>query len=167
MRIVDRLIRRAARSQATLPLKDRIGKKLRETYYNAEALYRIETKTAPLNIAADRGAGTRVNLLIPEINYNSFYGGYMAKFNLAQKLVDRGYRVRLVVVDACVYEPDEWRKAVQGYSGLENIFDRVELAYQGDRRQTLPVMEGDRRNRGQRTWPGTRWRATVGRRSST
>lgn len=144
MRIVDRLIRRAARSQATLPLKDRIGKKLRETYYNAEALYRIETKTAPLNIASDSGTGTRVNLLIPEINYNSFYGGYMAKFNLARKLVDRGYRVRLVVVDPCVYEPDQWRQAVQGYSGLENIFDRVELAYQGDRRQTLPVTDGDR-----------------------
>lgn len=144
MRIVDRLIRRAARSQATLPLKDRIGKKLRETYYNAEALYRIETKTAPLNIGTDDGSGKRVNLLIPEINYNSFYGGYMAKFNLAGKLVDRGYRVRLVLVDPCVYEPEKWREAIQGYPGLADIFDKVELAYQGDRKQALPAGSADR-----------------------
>lgn len=144
MRIVDKFIRRAARSQTTLPLKDRIGKRLKETYYNAEVLYRIETKTAPLNIRVDRGAGRRVNLLIPEINFNSFYGGYMAKFNLARKLIEDGYRVRLVVVDPCVYAPDSWREAVRSYQGLEDIFDTVEVAYQGDRRQELPVGDTDR-----------------------
>lgn len=144
MRSIDKLIRRAASSQTTLPLKDRIGKRLRETYYNAEVLYRIETKTAPLNIAVDGRASERVNLLIPEINYNSFYGGYMAKFNLARKLIDHGYRVRLVVVDPSIYAPDSWRAAVRNYSGLEDIFDKVEVAYQGDRKQELPVGGGDR-----------------------
>lgn len=144
MRSIDKLIRRAASSQTTLPLKDRIGKRLRETYYNAEVLYRIEAKTAPLNVTVDRRASKRVNLLIPEINYNSFYGGYMAKFNLARKLIDHGYSVRLVIVDPCVYAPDSWREAVRNYSGLEDIFDKVEVAYQGDRKQELPTGEGDR-----------------------
>lgn len=144
MRVVDRLIRRAARSQTTLPWKDRIGKKLKETYYNAEVLYRIEDKTAPLNIARDESSEKRINLLIPEINYNSLYGGYMAKFNLARKLAERGYRVRLVVVDPSVYAPDSWRDALRGYQGLEDIFNRVEVAYQGDRRERLAVGSGDR-----------------------
>lgn len=144
MKLIDRLIRRAARSQTTLPLKDRIGARLRETYYNAEVLYRIDSKTEPLNIRVDPGAAARVNLLIPEINFNSFYGGYMAKFNLARKLIERGYVVRLVVVDACVYAPESWRQAVRSYSELENIFDRVEVAYQGDRRDTLTVSGDDR-----------------------
>ncbi|MDZ7841092.1 MAG: hypothetical protein U5R46_09795 [Gammaproteobacteria bacterium] len=144
MRLVDRFIRRAARSQTTLPWKDRIGKMLKETYYNAEVLYRIEDKTAPLNITLDGGAEKRINLLIPEINYNSLYGGYMAKFNLARKLVERGYRVRLVVVDPSVYSPESWRDALRGYQGLEDIFNRVEVAYQGDRRETLAVGSGDR-----------------------
>lgn len=139
MRLVDNIIRRAARSQATLPLKERIGKRLRETYYNAEVLYRIENKTAPLNLAAGDAGGMRINLLIPEIDFKSFYGGYMAKFNLAAKLVERGYRVRLVVVDPCVYAPESWRGAVRGYADLENAFDSMEVAYQGDRRQKLPV----------------------------
>ncbi|MFZ0488439.1 MAG: hypothetical protein WAL83_15700, partial [Arenicellales bacterium] len=103
MRIIDKLIRTSARSQATLPLKDYVGKKLREVYYNAEVLYRIESKTAPLNVRVEAGAPKRVNLLLPEINFNSFYGGYMAKFNLAGKLAGAGYRVRMVVVDPCAY----------------------------------------------------------------
>jgi len=144
MKMIDKLIRRAARSQTTLPLKDRIGKRLRETYYNAEVLYRIDAKTEPLNLEIGDAAGQRVNLLIPEINYNSFYGGYMAKFNLAARLAARGYRVRLVVVDACVYDPESWRRAVRNYKGLEDIFDKVEVAYQGDRKQVLPVGPQDR-----------------------
>lgn len=144
MRIIDAVIRRAARSQTTLPLKERLGRKLRETYYNAEVLYRIQDKTAPLNMQLDAAAPARVNLLIPEINFNSFYGGYMAKFNLAGKLVERGYRVRLVVVDPGVYDPGAWRRALHDYPGLEAIFDRVEVAYQGDRRELLAVSGADR-----------------------
>ncbi|MGA8259313.1 MAG: hypothetical protein WB783_03785, partial [Arenicellales bacterium] len=144
MRLVDKLIRRSARSQATLPLKDYLGKKLKEAYYNAEVLYRIESKTAPLNVRVTRGSPRRVNLLIPEINFNSFYGGYMAKFNLARKLAAAGYRVRLVVVDPCVYAPESWRSAVRSYAGLEDIFDKVEVAYQGDRGETLELSESDR-----------------------
>lgn len=144
MRLIDRLIRVSARSQGTLPLKEYFGKKLRETYYNAEVLYRIETKTEPLNLRVDDGAPRRINLLIPEINFNSFYGGYMAKFNLAGKLVEAGYRVRLVVVDPCVYTPDRWREALRSYTGLEEIFDKLEIVYQGDRKETVPVSPGDR-----------------------
>lgn len=144
MRFIDRLIRSSARAQATLPLKDYVGKKLREVYYNAEVLYRIESKTAPLNLRLAPGSPGRVNLLIPEIDFNSFYGGYMAKFNLARKLAESGYRVRLVVVDPCVYAPDSWRRAVRSYAGLADIFDKLEVAYQGDRKQTMEVSENDR-----------------------
>ncbi len=144
MRIIDKLIRTSARSQATLPLKDYVGKKLREVYYNAEVLYRIESKTAPLNIRVEAGASKRVNLLLPEINFNSFYGGYMAKFNLAGKLAGAGYRVRMVVVDPCAYAPSSWREAVHSYPGLEDIFDRIEVAYQGDRKEVLDISESDR-----------------------
>lgn len=144
MRIVDRMIRKAARSQATLPIKDRVGKRLREVYYNAEVLYRIDAKTQPLNMKVADDAPSRVNLLIPEISFQSFYGGYMAKLNLARKLTDWGYRVRLVVVDPCVYEPERWREAVNDYPGLEDIFDTVDVAYQGDRKQTLETGSADR-----------------------
>jgi len=144
MRLVDRLIRRTARAQTTLPLKERLGKRLRETYYNAEVLYRIQDKTAPLNLAVSDEAPRRVNLLIPEINFASFYGGYMAKFHLARKLVAAGYRVRMVIVDPSVHAPSTWRNAVSDYAGLETIFDDIEVAYQGDRRESLTINPADR-----------------------
>jgi len=144
MRLVDRLIRRTARAQTTLPLKERLGKRLRETYYNAEVLYRIQDKTAPLNLSIDEEAPRRVNLLIPEINFASFYGGYMAKFHLAKKLVAAGYRVRMVIVDPSVHAPSTWRTAVSDYAGLESIFDDIEVAYQGDRRETMTISPEDR-----------------------
>lgn len=144
MKIVDRIIRASARSQATLPLKDYLGKKLRETYYNAEVLYRIQDKTEPLTLRIRGDAPRRVNLLLPEINFDSLYGGYMAKFNLARKLIDTGYRVRIVVVDPSVYDPARLRAAVRNYAGLEDIFEILEVAYQGDRKETLDVSNGDR-----------------------
>lgn len=144
MRLVDRLIRRTARAQTTLPLKERLGKRLRETYYNAEVLYRIQDKTAPLNLSINEEAPRRVNLLIPEINFASFYGGYMAKFHLAKKLVAAGYRVRMVIVDPSEHAPSTWRTAVSDYAGLETIFDDIEVAYQGDRRGTITISPEDR-----------------------
>jgi hypothetical protein len=144
MKLIDRVIRKGARSQMMLPLKDYIGKKLRETYYNAEVLHRIEAKTEPLNMQVTESAPERVNLLLPEINFRSFYGGYMAKFHLARKLVAEGYAVRFVIVDPCVQAPEAWRDAVAHYAGLERIFEDVEVSYQGDRAQILQVSGNDR-----------------------
>lgn len=144
MKIVDRIIRTSVRSQSTLPLKDYFGKKLRETYYNAEVLYRIQSKTEPLNLRVKRDSPRRINLLIPEINFDSLYGGYMAKFNVARKLIDTGYRVRIVVVDPSVYEPKRLREAVHNYPGLEDIFEKLEVTYQGDRKEVLDVSDTDR-----------------------
>ena len=39
-------------------------------------------------------APQRVNLLIPTIDLEHFFGGYIAKFNLARRLAERGARVR-------------------------------------------------------------------------
>ena len=69
--------------------------------HDASAVFRIEEKIAPLQLNIDASAPARINLLIPEINFVTFYGGYIAKFNLAQKLMDAGYQVRFVVLDSC------------------------------------------------------------------
>ena len=41
----------------------------------------------------------RVNILIPTIDLEHFFGGYIAKLNLARRLAERGARVRIVTVD--------------------------------------------------------------------
>ena len=59
----------------------------------------IAEKIAPLRWAVSDDAPTRINLLIPTIDLTHFFGGYIAKFNLARRLAERGSRVRIVTVD--------------------------------------------------------------------
>ncbi len=59
----------------------------------------IADKVAPLRWAVSERAPRRINLLIPTIDLEHFFGGYIAKFSLARRLAERGWRVRIVTVD--------------------------------------------------------------------
>jgi glycosyltransferase involved in cell wall biosynthesis len=86
-------------------------------------------KIAPLELSVADGAPERVNILIPTIDLEHLFGGYIAKFNLALRLAERGWRVRLVTVDPVGPLPRQWRATVQSYAGLGGLFDRVEIAF--------------------------------------
>lgn len=143
MTALQNLIVRFANSRFGAHAKG-IVRRVRESYYNAEVLRRPVVKTAPLNVAIDRSAPRRVNLLIPEINFARFYGGYIAKFHLARKLAAAGWRVRVVTVDQCVRDMDGWRRGIAAYDGLEDIFDRIEVVCCHDRSVAIPMSPGDR-----------------------
>ncbi len=141
--LLQKFIVKFANSRFGVPVKE-VVRRMRESYYNAEVLRRPVAKTAPLRVDVRESAPTRVNLLIPEINFARFYGGYIAKFHLARKLVERGYRVRVITVDQCVEDLPHWRREIAAYDGLENIFDQVEVACCFDRSHTLEMSPGDR-----------------------
>ena len=50
----------------------------------------IHEKLAPLELALRDDAPERVNLLIPTIDLDHFFGGYIGKLNLARRLAERG-----------------------------------------------------------------------------
>jgi glycosyltransferase involved in cell wall biosynthesis len=93
------------------------------------AVSRIADKIAPLQLAPSDDAPTRVNILIPTIDLAHFFGGYIAKFNLAGRLLERGKRVRIVTVDPVGPLPGDWRRTLEAYSGLERLFDSVEVVF--------------------------------------
>lgn len=132
MSALSKLVVRLANSRLGVPVKG-VVRRLRETYYNAEVLRRPVHKTAPLAVNVSPTAPVRVNLLIPEIHFARFYGGYIAKFHLARKLVEQGFRVRVVTVDQCLEDLPGWRREIAAYDGLEDIFDRIEVACCFDR----------------------------------
>lgn len=103
----------------------------------------IRQKIAPLRLAPDKTRKRVVNLLVPTIDFQYFFGGYIAKFNLALQLQRHGYAVRLVVLDYCDYAPHLWRQKIARYPGLVGFFDKVEVAYQFDRTNALPVHPRD------------------------
>jgi glycosyltransferase involved in cell wall biosynthesis len=103
----------------------------------------IADKIAPLrwHVADDEPA--RINILIPTIDLDHFFGGYIAKFNLAAKLVAAGERVRLVTVDPVGPLPADWRATIESYSGLHGLFGRIEVVF-GRESSAIGVARGDR-----------------------
>ena len=89
----------------------------------------IHEKLAPLDLALRDDAPERVNLLIPTIDLDHFFGGYIGKLNLARRLADRGLRVRILTVDPVGPVPPSWRHTVEAYSGLDGLFDSVEVVF--------------------------------------
>ncbi len=103
----------------------------------------IIEKTTPLPLAAADDAPARVNLLVPTIDLEHFFGGYIAKFNLARRLSERGLRVRIVTVDPVGALPPSWTSRIESYSGLAGLFDDVEIAF-GRESTGLEVSRRDR-----------------------
>jgi hypothetical protein len=84
-----------------------------------------------------------VNLLIPTIDLEHFFGGYIAKLNLARRLAERGARVRILTVDPVGALPSSWRRRLESYSGLGGLLDRVEVEF-GRESQGVEVSRSDR-----------------------
>ena len=89
----------------------------------------ISEKIAPLRLAVSDDAPRRINLLIPSIDLQHFFGGYIGKFNLARRLAARGERVRIVTVDPVGSLPATWRSDVEAYSGLDGLLGQVEVEF--------------------------------------
>jgi glycosyltransferase involved in cell wall biosynthesis len=103
----------------------------------------IAEKIAPLSWSVSDRAPERINLLIPTVDLAHFFGGYIAKFNLARRLAERGHRVRVVTVDPVGALPPGWREATAGYAGLDGLFERVEITFGRE----APAVEISRRDR--------------------
>ncbi len=93
------------------------------------AITSIAEKIAPLAWSVSDRAPERINLLIPTVDLRHFFGGYIAKFNLARRLTELGRRVRIVTVDPVGALPPGWREATADYEGLGGLFDKVEIAF--------------------------------------
>jgi glycosyltransferase involved in cell wall biosynthesis len=94
-----------------------------------DAARALAQKIEPLELAVSDEAPARVNLLIPTIDLDHLFGGYITKFNLARRLAASGARVRLVTVDPVGELPRDWKRQVESYSGLDRLFEHVEIEF--------------------------------------
>ena len=102
----------------------------------------VGAKIAPLALDPSPAAPVRINLLVPTIDLDHFFGGYIAKFNLAHRLTQAGLRVRVVTVDPVGRLPRSWRRTIEAYSGLAGVFDRLEVVF-GREQAPLEVNPAD------------------------
>jgi glycosyltransferase involved in cell wall biosynthesis len=113
------------------------------TASNNVAVGTLAAKIAPLELAVREDGPPRVNILIPTFDLDHFFGGYIAKLNLAGRLAERGARVRIVTVDPVGVLPASWPRKVESYSGLTGLFDRVEVVF-GRESEGVEVSRADR-----------------------
>ena len=105
---------------------------------------RMTNKVRPLAASMDAAAPERVNVLIPAIDLEHFFGGYIAKFNLARKLAEAGRRVRIITVDPNRSLDKDWRSKIEGYAGLAGVFDSVEIEFGRDGPSLIEFSPSDR-----------------------
>jgi hypothetical protein len=89
----------------------------------------IAEKIAPLPFTVVPGAPRRINLLIPTVDLDHLFAGYIGKFNLARRLTERGARVRIVTVDPTPRLPRRWEHRLESYAGLAGLTSDVEFAF--------------------------------------
>ena len=105
---------------------------------------RMSHKIQPLAASVESAAAERINLLIPAIDLDHFFGGYIAKFNLAGKLAQSGHRVRIITVDPNRTLEDDWRARIESYAGLARIFETVEVEFGRDGPSLIEFSPRDR-----------------------
>ena len=140
----DRPTRRAAARRAAAARRSTRGRARARPPSRRRAQSRRRSRRCGSRCATTRPR--RVNLLIPSIDLQHFFGGYIGKFNLARRLAARGVRVRIVTVDPVGSLPASWREDVEAYSGLAGLLGEVEVEF-GRESQGLEVSRDGRLRR--------------------
>ena len=111
---------------------------------NEDGMVRLlKQMISPLLLEISENEPKRVNIIMATVDFNYIFGGYLAMFNLAKKIGQFGNKPRIVIVEPCDYKPDEWRKKILNYPGLEDLFDWIETSYHFDRNFPLKVNPDD------------------------
>jgi glycosyltransferase involved in cell wall biosynthesis len=142
----ERLIARGILWRRIVRLQGRLRRRRRESHGQAlptppppsaskappadapKLVHQITRKIAPLQLRITSTCEPRVNMLVPTIDLDHFFGAYIGKFNLARRLAEHGLRVRIVAVDPTRL-PDTWREQIRGYEGLDSLLDKVEVEF--------------------------------------
>lgn len=140
------LYRHLAGVKRRLPRKvrDRIRMEPETAGADGELTADMRRKVAPLFPVVSRNRSPRVNLLIPTIDLEHLFGGYIAKFTLARRLAESGLPVRIVTVDPTPPLPKDWRRQVESYRQLEGLFEKVEICFGRDGKEPLRLSDEDR-----------------------
>lgn len=95
----------------------------------------------PVKVSSGRRA--TVNVLVPAFDFNSISAGFFGVFNVALFLRKEGHHVRLVMFDEFPFDREAFRDRLQGYPGMERLFDELEIEYIGHRMNPLAVSADD------------------------
>jgi hypothetical protein len=101
----------------------------------------LANKLEPLRLEVTADAPARVEIIHPAIDLQHFFGGFIAVFNLARRLAERGHRVRLIALEGS--PPRDWRSRLASYEGIGASADDLEVVFAADRRRPIEISPAD------------------------
>lgn len=110
----------------------------------------LRERLTPLNFAVRPGEPRRVNFLFSRIDPRHAFAGFVGTFNLARRLADRGYAIRVLPVEPSPRFLPGLREKVESFAGLEGLFDHIEVVPARDRSVRIDVSADD-------VFVGTSW----------
>lgn len=109
-----------------------------------DRLAAMESRLQPLPHRVFPATGTRrVNFLIPSLNKDLVFAGYIAALNFVKRLLDRGWKVRLLILDDPSCTADQLRKQFAPDSLGGAVVRRAEVVNLAGNPQVLDVSTDD------------------------
>jgi hypothetical protein len=96
----------------------------------------------PLELTVTEQVPRRVNVVHLALDFKHFFGGFIAIFNLARRLGERGHRVRLIALEESEI-PADWRAQLARYEGLGELAAELEVAPAANRAQAIEANPQD------------------------
>ena len=103
-------------------------------------LYKMELlqyKLKDFGAEVDPDRPATVNFFLPTIDPLVIFGGYIAALNLIDRLLETGYRVRLISVEPTITSMKALNKAAESNRTLKRILPRCEVVLRTDRSQAV------------------------------
>jgi hypothetical protein len=106
------------------------------------AAFWLVDKLEPLALDVRRDAVRRIDIMHPAVDLKHFFGGFIAIFNLARRLGERGHRVRLIALEP-PRPPADWRTRLARYEGVGDFAHELEVVFAADRREPVEINPDD------------------------
>jgi len=109
-----------------------------------DRLAALELMLAPFTYRVFPATGTRrVNFMVPTLDETLVFGGYIAALNFLKRLLDRGWHVRLLILDDVNATSDRLRKRFALDPLGATVVERVEIINVARRSQVLDISTDD------------------------
>jgi hypothetical protein len=99
-------------------------------------------KLEPLGLEVRQSEPRRVDIIHPAVDLKHFFGGFIAIFNLARRLGERGHRVRVIALEP-PRPPADWRARLAQYEGVGDFARELEVVFAADRRAPIEISPDD------------------------
>jgi len=109
-----------------------------------ERLHDFEAKIAPINVAVSRQGDLRLNVLLPTLDKNIMFGGYIALLNFLVAMRERGWPIRILILEDARLSIDLSRLQFAKDKRISDLLESAEFVNLTGSSRVLDVTPGDR-----------------------